>query len=157
MSMHLRVKWLKPFRLQEREGTNLTYCCDELEDIPEESGVYVFARTWGDMVPIYVGQASVLRQRIAQQLTGNVKLMNGIHNAPAGHRRVLVGVLDPRRGQQVDRALKVVEDTLIARFLEEGYELLNNRGTKTKHHELQFRGNRTCKKLTGPTIGVPER
>ena len=152
MSMPITVKWHRPIRL--RPNKDFPYCCEK-DRIPQEPGVYVFARTWkGVPTPIYVGQAQDLRFRVMWQMSNNVKLMRAVENAPTGYRKVLIGVLKRRRGVQVTKAIRTIEDALIAKFLEEGYELLNDKGTKRRRHDLEFWGNLKCRNLSGRLIHV---
>ena len=152
MSMHITVDWHRPIRL--RPSKDFIYAC-ETDLIPHAPGVYIFARMWGvDPIPIYVGKATDLRVRVMQQMSNNVRLMKGVENASTGDRNVLIGVLRRRLGVQVAKAIRTLEDALIAKFLERGYELLNDKGTRRPSHHLEFRGNLKCRNLSGRLIGV---
>lgn len=111
--MEIRVVWQQPLSLRDGSSEGLIYACEDPALIPNRPGIYVFARRHGDAVsPLYIGQAENLAKRIPQQLN-NVKLMNGMKNAPTGERILLVGELALRSGQRVSRVLEVVENALI--------------------------------------------
>jgi excinuclease UvrABC nuclease subunit len=62
--------------------------CDELDDIPEDPGIYVFGRRYGvNFEPHYVGQAKQIQKRVLQQLRTNVPLSTSLwHAKPAPAR-----------------------------------------------------------------------
>jgi excinuclease UvrABC nuclease subunit len=69
--MNLQVEWSPP--LPMRRMRSLTYKLD-LGRIPEDPGVYVFGRRWGDSFEaLYVGKAKNVRTRVNGQLN-NLKL-----------------------------------------------------------------------------------
>jgi hypothetical protein len=145
--MNIKVNWHQPITLVDGEDENLIYSCENYETLPEESGVYIFARTYGDNVePLYVGRAGKLKRRIGQQFN-NVKLMNGIRKFQNGGRILLIGELDCNGKQDPEKILDVLEPTLIEHFLSEGFELLNVQGTKRPVHEINFSGNQTTRKI----------
>ncbi len=144
--MELNLEWHQPFELLDGSRDGLIYRIDEFEHIPAAPGVYVFARNHGDVIaPLYIGRALDLSVRIGQQLN-NLRLMRGLFRAPSGHRLLCIGELETRPGQQLDRALPVVESALINAALAEGYELLNIQGTNSLVHTIVSHGNReaTC-------------
>jgi hypothetical protein len=103
----------------------------------------VFARRYGGLViPIYVGQALRLRNRIKSQLN-NAQLMMGITNMENGRRFLLLGEFVAAPGQKVATALDVLERAFIETALTGGYELLNKQGTKTPVHTIQSTGKRS--------------
>jgi len=62
--MKISVNWLEPIVLHDASRQNLIYSCRDVSDLPERTGVYVFARRFGDAItPLYVGQAMSLRSR----------------------------------------------------------------------------------------------
>ncbi len=103
--------------LYDGSSENLIYSCD-LEQIPEDAGIYVFARCFGEvsLSAFCKEKAQSVRGRIKQQLN-NTKLMKGIENSKIGPRVLLpaevstwVGshLLRPGyRGADADRALPV--------------------------------------------------
>jgi hypothetical protein len=133
--MELNLIWYTPLPLRDGYRENLIYTVRE-EQIPNVPGVYIFARKHGkSMEPLYVGRANDLQTRIIQQLN-NTRLMKGIENAAAGRRRLLLAELVTKPGQQLDKALKIVESAFIKHYLAEGYELLNIQGTQLRIHEI---------------------
>jgi hypothetical protein len=158
MALDIEFKWKKPVELTRNESDvcsncdeydkcNLTYCCEDAA-LPKKPGVYVFARRFGgNITPIYIGKAIELRQRIWQQLEGNVKLMNGVKKFGHGTRILLIGVFQPKRGQKTDKVLPLVEDTLIRHALARGFVLLNSSGTKRPYHTINFSGNLESRRI----------
>ena len=154
--MDLTLEWYEPFDLKDGSRQNLIYSLDDsdLQYLPEAPGVYVFARQHGAVTaPLYIGRAENLAARIMQQLN-NVRLMNGLRAAQSGYRMLLVGEFQARQGQQVDRALALIESALIRYALAEGYELLNLKGTKTRVHTIASAGNRVARSWLRRNIQV---
>lgn len=146
--MEIDVRWLQPIPLIDGSKELLIYTCESPDDLPEGPGVYIFGRQHGDTFsPLYIGQATDLRQRILLQQFNNAKLMNGIKQAEAGSRMLLIGEVDLRGGQRVKRVLDVVESALIEYALANGHELLNKQGTRTPVHVINFTGNRTSRQV----------
>jgi hypothetical protein len=144
--MELRLDWLQPFNLLDGFRDNLIYGVDGCDQMPAVPGIYVFAHNHGDVIaPLYIGRALNLSVRISQQLN-NLRLMNGLHRAPSGYRILCIAELETRRGQQVDRALAVVESALINAALADGYELLNIQGTNSLVQTITSRGNREARR-----------
>ena len=110
--MKIDLKWDKPIRLRDKSSKmNLIYTCRDrdLQHIPDDAGVYIFARRFGQTIaPLYIGQSSSLRKRIDFQF-GNARLMMGIKHADAGHRILLFARLRSRPGQQEQKVLDIVE------------------------------------------------
>lgn len=145
--MEIDIRWTHPIPLIDGSRELLTYTCGSPDDLPEGPGVYVLGRQHGDTFsPLYIGQGTDLRQRIIQQFN-NAKLMNGLKQAEAGRRTLLIGEVDLRGGQRVQRVLDVVESALIEYALANGHELLNKQGTRTPVHVINFAGNRTSEKV----------
>jgi hypothetical protein len=148
--MRIRVHWLQPLELFDGSADNYIYDCF-WENLPDCPGVYVFARCFGDAVaPLYVGQARSLRVRVRQQLN-NARLMKGIQNNKIGPRLLLPAEVTTRSGQHIERALDLVERSLIEHYLSERFELLNVQGTHIVADEIKFGGNslgrQTCPRL----------
>ena len=156
--MRIDLAWDKPARLKDGTKLNQVYYCPSLERISNKSGVYVFARTFGQLVvPLYVGQATKLRKRIEQQFKSNVRLMMGLRQADIGRRILLVGRLRLHPGQQKKRVLDIVEASLIKHALAQGYDLLNQQGTKTKVHAIKSKGNHSSKQIAPLTMLVERK
>lgn len=145
--MNIQANWHQPIELVSGDDKNLIYACEDIEKLPEDSGVYIFARSYGEnVVPLYIGKAVNLRRRIGQQLN-NVKLMNAIKKSSNGRRILLIGVLEYNGNQNPEKMLSVLEPTLIEHFLSMGFELLNLQGTKRPVHTIKFSGNQTSRKI----------
>lgn len=156
--MRIEVKWSRPLPLRDGSAELLTYTCDDLDPSLDEPGVYIFARRHGDSVsPLYIGQASRLKQRVEQQFANNTRLMNGLKQAGAGQRILLLGRVQFKRGQQLKQVLNVLESALIQHALTEGHELLNKQGTKTPVHTISFQGNRTSRCIAPLHVNVRMR
>ena len=81
--MQLKLHWHDSLKLHSSP-----YQVDK-DELPIFSGIYIFFRTYGEYSEaLYVGQAMNIKTRIVQQLN-NLKLMNGIKNAPKGNRRLV--------------------------------------------------------------------
>jgi hypothetical protein len=130
MSLNIEASWSRPIRLRPvMYGT--IYECENPEQIPTDSGVYIFGREHGDAAaPLYIGKALNLRRRIDQQLN-SVRLMTGIREAQIGTRFLIYCTPQLKRGQ------KAIRD----------FELLQKQGTKTPNHTIRFQGNRTSEDL----------
>ena len=150
--MDIALKWAKPISLKDGSRTNQIYSCGGFERVPSNPGVYVFAREFGkNVVPLYIGQASKLRQRIEAQFN-NVQLMVGIKNAQAGRRILLIAQVEPRPGQRINKVLNIVESALIKNALTQGHDLLNLQGTKTKVHVIKSKGNNSSRQVAPLTM-----
>jgi hypothetical protein len=156
--MRIDVAWSRPLPLRDGSAELLTYTCDELDPSFDEPGVYVFARRHGQRVsPLYIGQASRLKQRVEQQFANNARLMNGLKQAEAGQRILLLGRVQFKRGQQLKQVLNVLESALIEHSLAQGHELLNKRGAKTPVHTISFQGNRASRCIAPLHMNVRKR
>ena len=140
--MEISLKWVKPALLRDGKKDKLIYTCD-LDDVPDEPGIYVFCRKHGDSVEaLYVGQAENIRKRIEQQLN-SVELMMGLKQSDTGSRLMLIGVLETKRGQRQDRVLDIVEDAYIRHALGLGHALLNKKGIRAiPVHKIECNGSR---------------
>lgn len=137
--MKLHVEWVRPISLRDATRQNLIYSTD-LSKIPTSSGVYVFGRRWGlDVEALYVGKASDIRSRVKSQFN-NLRLMQHLRNAKTGKRVVLIGRLIPKPGQQLEKALPLLERVLIRYFLSEGHDLVNKQGTRLRRHKVASSG-----------------
>jgi hypothetical protein len=156
--MKIALTWDKPVRLKDGTKFNLTYYCPRLDHISNRSGVYVFARSFGAVVaPLYVGQASRLRTRIAHHFKNNVRLMISLQRADIGRRILLVGRLKLNKGQQEKKVLKIVERSLIKHALTQGHVLLNKQGVKNRVHTIRSKGNRSSKQIAPLTMLVERK
>jgi hypothetical protein len=154
----ISVTWDKPIHLKDGAKFNQVYYCPSLDRISNKAGVYVFARSFGAVVaPLYVGQASRLRNRIGQHFKNNVRLMISLKQADIGHRILLVGRLKLGRGQQKKKVLDIVESSLIKHALTQGYVLLNKQGVKTRVHTIKSKGNHSSKQVAPLTMLVERK
>jgi hypothetical protein len=149
MPLNIEASWSRPLELKlARSGA--IYEGEELNEIPEEAGIYVFLREHGgSKTPLYVGRAQNLRRRIEQQLN-SVKLMTGIKEAQSGKRSLIYCVPQLKRKQLAARVIRIIEDALIAHALAGDYELLQKQGTKRPNHTIRFNGNRTSEAIAPP-------
>jgi hypothetical protein len=154
----IALTWDKPIRLKYGAKFNQVYYCPKLDRISNKAGVYVFARRFGAVVaPLYVGQASKVRKRIAQHFKSNVRLMIRLKRADIGHRILLVGRLKLGRGQQKKKVLDIVESSLIKHALTQGHVLLNKQGVITRVHTIKSKGNRSSKQVAPLTMLVERK
>ena len=111
------------------------YAIDSLK-VPEEPGVYVFGRRWGDSFEaLYVGKAKSFWSRVNGQLN-NLRLMSHLRDAKVGNRVMVPGSIVTKPGQQIDKCLALVEKSLIRYYLSEGHDLVNIQGTLLRRHEV---------------------
>ena len=150
--MELNISWWPPLRLIDGSEHNLIYMLEDqssLEELEEVPGIYIFARKYkGETIPLYVGMAHNLEARIELQIYKNVLLMKALQSAARGERILLIGELQPNPGQEIVKALKITEATLIEHCLTEGYDILNKQGTKRPVHLIKFSGSRLGTHLT---------
>ncbi len=140
--MKIEIEWQEPLTLRDGSAEGLIFTCD-LKQIPNEAGVYVFCRDHGETrSPIYIGKGLDLRRRVTQELN-HVKLMNGVKNSGNGKKILLYAIVCTKKGQQIDKVLKVVEPSLINTALLEGFDIFNTQGTKTPVHTIKSSGRKT--------------
>ena len=152
--MDIQVSWHKPIRLRLGKHKNSIYSCDTIdyEKLPRTPGVYIFARRFGKkVIPLYIGQASRLKNRLDQQFN-NARLMKGIENAAIGHRILIIGEVILKGGQKVPQVLDVVESALIEHALANGHELLNKLGIKTPVHVIRSNSGNVASRQVAPLV-----
>ena len=108
------------------------------------------------IVPLYVGKVDRLRRRIRQQLN-NARLMVGLQEAPRLRRFLVLGEYVGRAGPHASNAIQIVERSLIEYALAEGYELLNQPGTKRPHHSISHSGARISRGWLPSEMATPRR
>jgi hypothetical protein len=140
MALSVNLSWDKAISL----GTRKTFekkCNAVIDDLPDDPGIYVFARKFGKaLIPIYIGQASNgLRARLKQQFD-SVKLMNAVKAEKTGGRVLLLGRVKLLKNQKLADVLNVAEKAHIEHALTAGYPLVNIKGTKTKRHSVLVAG-----------------
>jgi hypothetical protein len=156
--VRISIDWWQPIQLRSGRRENLIYAVPDLDDLPHGPGVYVFGRYHRslDMVPVYIGKADNLRRRIRQQLN-NAKLMIGLQKAPRTRRYLAIGEYVGRAGPKATRAIALAERSLIEYALAEGYELLNQQGTKRPHHWLSHSGSRASRDWLPKEMALPKK
>jgi hypothetical protein len=150
MTLHIKASWHQPLELASALPKGI-YACPKIDLIPEEMGVYIFGRSFGDnAVPLYVGRAKNLRTRLKQHLNFSTKLMLAILNAEAGARFFLFCTITGKSPKK----LKTLESALISYLLGEDYELLNKHGVKKPNHTVTFVKNNQTSLGIVPRRGV---
>ena len=150
--MEIEIRWQGPISLIDGTDEKRVYTPEDESLIPDCPGVYVFARKRGEtMIPLYMGRATRLAVRISQQLN-SVELMKGIENSPQGRRVLIVGQLQRKPGQPLQRALRIAEAALIEHSLSQGFDILNKLGKSRPAHSVWFAGNREVRAYSGNEI-----
>jgi hypothetical protein len=151
--LNFEADWSRPINLIDGSKQKLVFALKDPEALPEEAGIYVFCRIWGQrpvqLTPLYIGKAANIRARIRQHIEGNVRLMQGIKDPEIGNgsRGVIWCTVRARAPKKCEKILDVLERGLIQHALSEGHELLNVKLTKLKAHSVQFTGNRMSEQL----------
>jgi hypothetical protein len=135
--MLLALEWARPIVLRDAaRDENLIYKLDDSR-LPEVAGVYVFGRRYSrSFEALYVGQAGNIRGRVRSHLKNNLSVMLHLKKAKNGKRVLLFGRFVPKRGQQEDKCLRLLERALLRYFLSEGHDLVNKQGARLKRHEI---------------------
>ena len=135
--MNLKVRWHQPVELFDGKKENLIYNCDWTR-IPEGAGVYIFGRLFASaFAPLYVGKSKKIARRIWQHLERNIPLMMMLKNqAKNGQRVVVVGEWKSAPGQKESKAIALIESALIKHALAQGFDIFNDKGTKTTSHTI---------------------
>lgn len=150
--MEIEIYWQRPLSLIDGTDEKRVYTPEDKSQIPDSPGVYVFARKHGDrIIPLYVGKATNLAVRLDQQFN-NVKLMKGIEISPQGKRLLLLGVLQRKPGQTIQKVLRIAESALIEHSLLQGFDTLNKKGKSKPTHSIYFTGNREVTKYSGNEV-----
>ena len=138
--MKLKINWSKPVPMERAAHEGQIYSLD-ISKVPEDAGIYVFARHWGKSYEaLYVGKSTNLRGRVRGHLN-NLKLMKYLENAKAGKRVVIIGQSITLPGQKIDKVLATLERAFIRHFLLEGHDLGNHQGVRIQRHEISSEGN----------------
>lgn len=152
--MEIEVKWHESRKLLDGSNKNLIYDIPDLDEYYEMSGVYMFCRRYGKSIaPIYIGKSKNIGNRISQHFN-STKKMKGIENSLNGERILIVGEIICKKGQKIDKCMKIVEKALIDHALANEFELVNDKGTKSEYHKLHFNGNLAAKNFTKKSIYV---
>jgi len=126
--MKIKLDWKEPLQLGEFNDEANYHDNLNLNDIPEEAGIYIFYRQFGDtQQALYVGQAMNLRSRLKQQFKA-LDLMKHIKNSKKGGKFVVFATLKTR-AQDINHALNQAERGLIMEFMDKGnHDLFNKKG-----------------------------
>jgi hypothetical protein len=142
LRMKIEAAWSKPIPLKKDSSGELIYQLD-LDELPDEAGVYVFGRKYGDgYAPIYIGETLSIRRRIKDHLK-SVPLMKAIENAPNGGRFLIFCTVSAGTKEKAKKHVGIIEKALILHAQAEGHELFNQKGTKLPTDTITFTGNRT--------------
>jgi len=138
--MNLQIEWMRPIQLSDASKQKMLYDLN-LSKIPRATaGVYIFGRRLGSQFEaLYVGQATKLNGRIHSHLN-DLRLMQHLQQAKRGARIVLAGRIKTRRGQKLDRCLRLAELALIRHFLSNGDDLINKQGRRLWRHSFESSG-----------------
>lgn len=138
--MQLEISWNKPKPMTKGANYTQIYTCN-LDKIPKASGIYIFARYYGrKYYALYVGQSKNLRSRVKGHLN-NLKLMKHIEKAKTGKRVIITGTVVTKGGQNLKKALNILERAFIRHFLAEGHDLVNHQGVKIPSHQIRSSGH----------------
>ena len=138
--MQLEIFWNKPKPLTKGREYTQIYTCN-LKKIPGTSGIYIFARYYDrKYYALYVGQSKNLKNRVKGHLN-NLKLMKHLEKAKTGKRVIITGTVVTKGGQNLKKALNILERAFIRHFLSEGHDLVNHQGVKIPSHKIQSRGH----------------
>ncbi len=149
-----RKKW---FRIDLADGY-------VLRDIPEESGVYIFARHTrkGDYTPLYIGKSNNLYNRIYShcRLSAHFSLRKCMMCSPKGQKVLFLGKIKCPKSQS-SMACDLVESVLIHKAILKKlwFEMCNRELKKKQDKEettIKFKGNLGIKKFFGTSIKVPK-
>ncbi len=135
--MKLKLDWNKPVPLK---GSSTGFYEIDLDSVPKEAGIYIFARRWGKSYEaLYIGRSTNLRNRIKGHLN-SLKLMQHLKEAKTGKRVLIYGVPVTKKGQQQDKVLASLEKAFIRHFLLEGHDIVNKQGVRIRFHEIESIG-----------------
>jgi len=150
--MEIEIYWQRPLSLIDGTQENRVYTIEDKSPITDAPGVYVFGRRHGDkIIPLYIGKANNLAVRVSQQFN-NVQLMKGIENSPQGKRVLILGELQRKPGQVIQKVLRIAESALIEHSLTQGFDILNKQGKNRPTHSIYFTGNREAKIYSGNEV-----
>ena len=134
--MNLKISWNKSIPM--RKAIQI-YSCN-LDKIPNTPGIYIFARYYDSKYyALYVGQSKNLRGRVKGHLN-NLKLMKYLEKARSGKRVIITGNVMIKGGQNLEKALSILERAFIRHFLAEGHYLVNHQGVRIRSHEVLSEG-----------------
>lgn len=132
--MKVTLEWYPPLELTTARSP-FVYSCN-LEMIPQECGVYIFARKYGTVFEyLYIGQTTNVRNRIKNHLN-SISLMGHIKNSSNGKRYLIYSKIQHHKNTDTKGALKIAERALIDFALSQQHSLLNKQGTRRPYHTI---------------------
>lgn len=153
--MKLKIEFAKPIPLITGKRVGLIYTLNNLDQIPNKHGVYIFARRWGKSYEaLYVGKSKNMRSRVRSHFN-NLRLMKHLENAKTGKRFVIIGQAKTLPGQKMKTVLQLLERAFIRYFLAEGHDLVNQQGVRIRRHEITSDGK--VKKSFIPSVMFLEK
>jgi len=78
--------------------------------------------------------------------------MKGIENSLQGKRLLILGELQRKSGQNIQKVLRIAESALIEHSLSQGFDILNKQGKSRPTHSVYFTGNREAKIYSGNEV-----
>jgi hypothetical protein len=133
--LDITIDWQRPLKLSE----NNVPCFDK-NSIPEEildkSGVYYFARWYGETrAPLYIGKSLTLRERLRQHLQrtdiSDIIYGRDLQNfdVQKGQKYFHYGYFCPEPRQRAEKCIDLVEREMIRQAIQAGFRLVNQHGT----------------------------
>lgn len=134
-NIEINLEWYRPIDLSDGREQKLIYNVN-LDKVPTIPGIYVFGRCHGkSFEALYVGKATNIRSRVKQQIERNLRLMRHIEYARTGNLFLLIGEINTKPGQKLEKVLAITERIFIRHFLAEGNDLVNTKGTRIRRHK----------------------
>jgi hypothetical protein len=142
----LHFDWQAPLKLAQNKKIVVT--ADDLDRIEDVSGVYYFARSFGEKsAPFYIGETLTLRTRLKQHLDTRriADILRGMKVAGApsisnGPRLFHFAYFKGKKGQKTKKALQIAQKFMIGEAIAKNIPLLNSKLTIIKTHSLTFSG-----------------
>jgi hypothetical protein len=143
----LQFSWEIPLMLARNK--QIIFTEEDLGRVEEKSGVYYFARNFGDKSePFYIGETNNLRARLKNHLDNRriADILRGIKVADApsisnGPRSFHYAYFNAKKGQNTKKALRIAQRFMISEAIAANIPLLNSQLTVIKTHRLNFVGN----------------
>ncbi len=150
--MDIDIKWHNSITMEDGTKDKLVYIIPNMEMFIKKTGVYMFCRRYGEkVIPIYIGKSKDVGSRLKNHLN-SLRMMNAIRDALSGERLFIFGEIICKSGQQAEKCINLVEKAMIEHALTSGYELINEKGTKTPSHTINFNGNMDARAFTSTKI-----
>ena len=151
--MDINASWSEPIRLRKSKASGL-FNQINLESLPAEPGVYVFARKYGNkLIPIYIGETLSIYHRIKTHMN-SLALMTAIKDASNGARILIYCTVDTNNRDKAKKYIKIIENALIIHSQSEGHELFNKMGMKRPTDSVHFSGNTLSKTIAPNTMRI---